>query len=337
MVKAIEKWLTAGRGRPWNGESEKSLLKKLATAMPPDGVRIVSALTATPGVSEAARRVVGANPHWLVRLAGLLMGLCTDFDAAIADDNHWVQEFGRSKKMAGMRSKTDWSGLVIENEKDGTLLALIPEGEYLAGGGARGPFPLRLPPYYLALHPVTNLQYACFVDETQQHLDWKPTGSFFSPRPDHPAVNVSWHDAKAYCGWAGLRLPRQFEWEKGARWIDGREASWGNYWDATKCRNGFERGSEETCAVWRYPNACSPWGLYQMTGNVFEWCEDLHEDQVYERYRRGDLSLPTKGTERIAKGGSWYDKHAPMFQASGRIVYDPNLRAPLCGFRCACD
>ena len=335
MVDLLEKWRSEGRARPWSGESEKGLLKKLGTAEPPDGVRIVSALAAIGGVSEAARNAVKTNPHWLIRLTGFLTGLCTDFDAAISDGNHWIREFGRSKKMTGPRSTVDWSKLLVENEKDGTLLVLVPEGEYLAGGGPRGSFPLRLPAYYLALHPVTNVQYARYVDKTQQHLDWRPAGSFFSPRRNHPAVHVSWHDAKAYCKWAGLRLPRQFEWEKGARWLDGREASWGNFWDETKCRNAYNRGSEETSTVWSYATACSPWGLYQMTGNVFEWCEDWHEDNVYQRYRTGDLALPVRGSHRVAKGGSWYDKHAPLFQASGRITYEPDLRKPYCGFRCA--
>ena len=237
---------------------------------------------------------------------------------------------------------------IITNEKDGTQLVLIPEGEFLAGGsgkneGGGNPFWVWLPSYYLSLYPVTGIQYAHFLSQVQpseSKLE-KWIDEVYINENDHPVVRVNWYGAKVYAKWAGLRLPSELEWEKGARGVDGREYPWGNTWDASKCRNNMnneddmDNEDEGTCSVQSYPDGRSPWGLYQMSGNVWEWCEDSYFTDAYDRYRQGRFTSPSGGGCRVLRGGSWDDSAPERFRVACRLRDEPEYRDFSIGFRLA--
>jgi formylglycine-generating enzyme required for sulfatase activity len=248
-----------------------------------------------------------------------------------------------------------WLGVVwpqpplIASAKDGTVLALVPGGTFLAGGpgsdeGGGEPFPVDPPPYYLALHPVTNAQYLRFVEATGHRPPdkadygtpvWK--GRTFPPeKAAHPVVCVSWDDAMAYASWAGLRLPTELEWEKGARGVDGREYPWGAKWDESKCRNAKNKGAGETAGVWEYAAGCGPWGHYQMSGNVWEWCADWYDKDAPARWKRGDITAASSGTTRVLRGGSWDYDLPTNFRPPDRGCNNPATRHYFNGFRLVC-
>ncbi|MBN1890078.1 MAG: SUMF1/EgtB/PvdO family nonheme iron enzyme [Thermoflexales bacterium] len=167
-------------------------------------------------------------------------------------------------------------------------LVLIPAGEFLMGSDPakdkqayddeKPQHKRHLPDYYMAKTPVTNGQYLAFVEKTgQRALGYWKGGKLPKGKENHPVVNVTWHDAVAYCRWLAevtgkpYGLPSEAEWEKATRGTDGRIYPWGNDWDAKKC-NTSEGGKKGTTPVVAYPGGASPYGCLDMSGNVWEWC-----------------------------------------------------------------
>ena len=243
-------------------------------------------------------------------------------------------------------SKEAWR---FQNSRDGTVLAFVPEGDFLAG---KDSFRVHLHQYYLALACVTNAQYAQFLTKRSPNstnlVSWinlrqsaaihkkDHTYEVDPEKADLPVVWVTWEGAAAYCKWAHLRLPCELEWEKGARGVDGRLYPWGDEWEAGRSLPTMgERKPEEIAGVWAYPTARSPYGIYQMIGNIYEWSADWYEKDAYQRYAQGDIRPPWHGEHRVLRGGPWRFGAPAHLRTEFRKSTVWRAGTPLCGFRCA--
>ncbi len=302
---------------------------------------LVPALLDAVKIPLAFRRIQAAN---LVTWSG---GLPDELALAVSD----VLSRAAPRPVV---AAADPPGQTRVNPKDGLSYVWIPPGKFMMGcsPGDGECFDDEKPAhevsitrgFWMGQTPVTEAAYARFARAAGKSV--RESGN-----PDLPAVNVSWDDAKAYCDWAGMRLPTEAEWEYAARagttgprygeleavawygdnsgkklldtaklWKDDRD----NYSKVLR-----ENGNRVHPVGGKHPNA---WGLHDTLGNVWEWVADWHGN--YEAKAATDPSGPKEGRYRVLRGGSWAD-YPRYVRVSDRLRVVPADRGGGIGFRCA--
>lgn len=242
-------------------------------------------------------------------------------------------------------------------------MALVPAGEFIMGSnkvdkehkaeafGIPKPWfedenPERrvyLAAFYIDKYEVTNEQYKKFIDTTgySPPPDWKD-GMYMSETANHPVTNINFNDAVAYAVWAGKKIPAEEEWEKSARGMDGRLYPWGNIFDVSMANlSKAMTNVSKKMPVGLFKNGISPYGAYDMIGNVWEWTSSRYKP--YEGNKKSGVNYDEDNM--VIRGLSYsYIGHFPgdvykealsyMARISYRQDIFPTAKSPDLGFRC---
>ena len=222
-------------------------------------------------------------------------------------------------------------------------MVLVPGGEFTMGSPAgdadeQPAHRVLVDSFFMDKYEVTVRQYGVFPQEAggDRPSEWKTMNK--TANQNRPVMGVDWADAARYCKWAGKRLPTEAEWEKAARGTDGRLYPWGNDPPTPLHANFGKTGSNDhgsLAPVGTLEHGKSPYGIYDMAGNVWEWVSDWYDDAYYKNSPPQNPAGPPMGGFKVIRGGSWAS--GPRNLRSADRYWDPpsfrSLYFP--GFRCA--
>jgi|Deesub1362A_J573_1020465.scaffolds.fasta_scaffold00027_10 formylglycine-generating enzyme required for sulfatase activity len=259
--------------------------------------------------------------------------------------------------------------------KDGVEMVLIPAGKFIMGSDDRDlketapKHKVYIDSFYMDRYEITNGQFAKFLNavrpsegklgerwrwvvirndlETDERKNWWPTEIIYEDGmykalegyESFPVLSVSWYAADKYCRWVGERLPTEAEWEKAARGgLKGKRFPWGNelptdgiVFDRRWYSNDVPPPTERVGSY--HPNG---YGLYDMAGNVWEWCSDWYHPYYYKESPKKNPQGPPTGSKKVLRGGSWYNS-AYVLRVAFRNYSSPHSKDDGVGFRCVMD
>lgn len=220
--------------------------------------------------------------------------------------------------------------------RDGSVLLWVPPGVFTMGNeqatrDQRPSHKVRLPGYWIGRYEVSNSQYQAFLDETGTPAPplWQELA--LKNGPDRPALGLSQRDALVYCGWAGVSLPSEAEWEYAARGPAPENLyPWGKVFAAAKCSSSVAASAAGPDPVDSHPDGASWVGCLNMCGNASEWTDSWY--QAYPGPR------PPRSSEfgrkyKVLRGGHWMFQSPEFLQATARSWSLAVARLPQCGFR----
>ncbi len=236
--------------------------------------------------------------------------------------------------------------------QDGQVMVQIPAGQFLMGSVDTDPDAsddekpqrvIHLDTFWIDQTEVTYAQYQTCVEMGNCSAARSMASTF--RKADFPVIGVNWQQAQAYCQWVGGRLPTEAEWEKAARGMDARRYPWGNEFDGTRLNycdsncvadsrdNSADDGYRYIAPVGSYPTGTSPYGVFDMSGNVWEWTADWYAIDSYKNLSAQNPGGPESGLQRVVRGGSWaYQGRALRTAERHRDV--PTSQHDNMGFRC---
>lgn len=251
--------------------------------------------------------------------------------------------------------------VIAKKGRDGREMVKVPAGEFLRGSvesvgrGEEHPQKrIKLREFWIDRDEVSVAAFAQCVKaggckegtyrkEVIKKKSTRPPGCSYglAARADHPMNCVGYDGAKSYCKWAQKRLPTEAEWERAARGDDGRTYPWGE--DPADCTRAcmvqgtkYGCGQRTTCPVRSRAKGISPYGAFDMAGNVYEWVQDTYDKGYYAKAPDDNPVNTSKGVEHPVRGGA-YSSDSGGVRTAQRSAFPANERTSFVGFRCAAD